>query len=476
MIKKLFVAAVAATALASFAAPALAQTGGNTSLSGVSNGAVIAGTVTLRGVATANAGSNVRHLEISIDGTRVASQDYDGVKESAAIDYTWNTRNGKNAEYAVKVYATFSGGGSSTSTANVKVANDPATPTGVSAKFDGNNIIVSWNPNPEPDIIGYRVERDGNPIGTAYNTSLADNPGAGTYSYRVIAIRYSPVGDKTSAPSASVSATVPASSGGSGSSSGGGYYQGDSDSGGYYSGGGSNSGGYYAGNGKNSGSGVAGYNGGKKNGGSAKKNRKGGGGGNPWGGFSYTGSRMIGSLGIPNLTLPGSRGALSPSAQDGLDWGDYDPTLPYDLSGQQGGAFPEEFLGGRGLAAMNEYTIIPPDSLRWVAAGIWFIVAAALLKFVERRLATAEAAASVAVEVPADGASDSEAQAVAEPTDATAPTKRSLKELLDDEPLPAASLTEEATAETSTDEAPEAGTEAEKTERHLEVVKDDAAA
>lgn len=388
-------ACTAVVALLLIATPASAQTGGSANLIGVSNGMTVTGTVPLTASATANAGANVRSLEITIDGTRVAFESYDGLKESASIGYHWNTRAGRNSEFTVRVNATFSGGGSAGDSANVKVANEAVSPSGVSARYDGNAVVVSWNPNPEPDISGYRVERDSGggwgAIGTVYSTSIADQPGPGSHSYRVIAVRQSPAGDRSSAPSAAVSEVVPAAAAGSGSGSGGG--GGSSGGGGYFQGGGGGKQGFVKGAGKN---GLPGYNGKK-----GKAFGKFGAAGSPWS-LGFAGSRMIGAIGLPRLTLPTSAGALSPAAQKDIDWGSFEENLPYDLDAQ-GQAFPSEFLGGRGRAAINDFTIIPPDGLRWVAAGALFLVGAAMLRFLERRMAAA-----------ADGAEGSSPQATEE--------------------------------------------------------------
>ncbi|MGH9128039.1 MAG: hypothetical protein ACRDY2_03520 [Acidimicrobiales bacterium] len=75
----------------------------------------------------------------------------------------------------------------------------PVAPSGVSAApaaSSAQGVSVSWNPNPEPDILGYVVLRSqgsGNPgeIGTATNTKYVDTtakPGV-SYTYSVVALR-----------------------------------------------------------------------------------------------------------------------------------------------------------------------------------------------------------------------------------------------------------------------------------------------
>jgi hypothetical protein len=83
-------------------------------------------------------------------------------------------------------------------------------------------VAVSWNRNPEPDIVGYRVERsagDGpfSPVGTTKETTLVD-PGAPVVNggYRVVALRRGarPGEEVASAPSSRV--TLGAGGGGRG--------------------------------------------------------------------------------------------------------------------------------------------------------------------------------------------------------------------------------------------------------------------
>lgn len=94
------------------------------------------------------------------------------------------------------------------------VAAPPAAPSGVKAGLvpASAKVAVSWNRNPEPDIVGYRVERsagDGpfSPVGTTKETTLVD-PGAPVVNggYRVVALRRGarPGEEVASAPSSRV--------------------------------------------------------------------------------------------------------------------------------------------------------------------------------------------------------------------------------------------------------------------------------
>lgn len=93
-----------------------------------------------------------------------------------------------------------SGGTQHTTITGLSVNNPPATPKGVSAGLTGTAPVVSWSPNPEPDITGYVVFRSVSgtafaPIGETKATSFPDNtaPQQAALSYEVVAVRSSPV-------------------------------------------------------------------------------------------------------------------------------------------------------------------------------------------------------------------------------------------------------------------------------------------
>jgi hypothetical protein len=429
--RRLLVALSASALLLAAASPALAQTGVSAGLSGVSNGQTITGGVTLRGSASAAAG--VKSLTILINNSPVKSASYDDVQSNASIDYGWSTGGGRNGEYLIKVRATGNGGSSDEKTARVYVDNAPSTPSGVSASQTDGVVTVSWSANPEPDIIAYRVERDGGSgwatAGQTSSTSLMESPGPGNFSYRVTALRSSPStsGGKPSSPSGSAAVTVPqppptsagsdgtGSSGGAGTGSSGGGIAG-SGSGGGNSGGGGGVPGY----GDNSASGRGGKNGGAGGPGSN------GGGGVPlgYGGTFTAGGRSLGSIGLPGtLSLPGRPGSrvLSSTAAPAAGDGTFEEALPYDLDVPGSSRLDN---GGFGIAAISEdWSIIPPDGLRWVAAGLLFMVAAAALKFLERRVAASElaSAASASDATPSTSAATPSTSAAAEPVAEQAP-------------------------------------------------------
>lgn len=415
--KKISIAFASLLILLVAALPAAAQGGVSASISGVGNGQAIQGTVTITGSASASTG--VESISISVGGTVLKQQSWGGVQQNQSISVSWNTNQYNNGDYTVKVSATSNGGGSDSATARVLVDNAPSTPSGVNATHNEGTVTVSWNRNPESDVYAYRVSRNGSFLTETGGTSITDQPGPGTYNYSVTAVRYSPTnGSGKTGGSSSTNINVPTPpppSSGGGTSGGGtvpGYGNGGSSSGGNSGNFGNPNAGGFGNTGSGSGGGRGGYG---YNGGKGDKNGNAPGGVAGYGG-SFAGGRSLAGIGLPNnLTLPGSRlKGYAPPAPLQADDGTYEENLPYDLS--QGGN--AELLGEEGLgsniAARRTSFLIPPDGLRWIAAGLWFIVTAALLKFLERLVAKREeeeALAAVATTAESDGEQEDEAKA-----------------------------------------------------------------
>lgn len=120
-----------------------------------------------------------------------------------------------NGRYAALIEATEGNGSPERSLERVFfVAAPPAVPSGVKAGIGpGARPTVSWNRNPEPDIVGYRVQRPvaGKPpavVATTKDTTFTDGaPGLGA-GYQVVALRRGarPGEEVASAPSPVVTA------------------------------------------------------------------------------------------------------------------------------------------------------------------------------------------------------------------------------------------------------------------------------
>ncbi len=120
-----------------------------------------------------------------------------------------------NGTYELKAVAT-SSRDSQTSVISVKVNNPPAAPRDVKAALKDGVPHVTWAANQERDLIGYKVQRsvEGGAYsqvyaGTATSLTDSDAPHAKPLTYKVIAVRKSPVSagiETMSGPTAAVTA------------------------------------------------------------------------------------------------------------------------------------------------------------------------------------------------------------------------------------------------------------------------------
>jgi hypothetical protein len=281
----------------------------------------------------------IRRLTLSIDGQVVAEVTPQSLRQKSEANYDWDTTKtissdqlAPNRTYEVKVRAVSNGGAEDETKATVVVENAPSTPTDLKISTSNRTVNMTWAPNPEPDIIGYSVERY---YGNDYvSAAVVERPAfseirdPGDYSYRVVALRHSDRSESgvASAPTAPVSVTIAAQP---------------------------PPGGTRAGTVRVRGSGKG------KNGAVV--------------------TRRIGVGGLPSGAALPQRPGLSglPDAPAALPWGTYEKRLPYKLPK---GGIPVAAAPAKGGRA-TWTSVVPPDGLRWVALGLLIMVLAALSRF-----------------------------------------------------------------------------------------------
>ncbi len=331
------------------AAPAFAQTGVTARVLAPNDGEVVVGTVTARGEGSSTAG--VRNVKLFIEDSLVASKETSELRQRLEVDYSWNTNTVRNGWHQVRVEVAAAGGGTATSHLNVRVDNAPQVPSNLSGSVHDQTISLSWSPNPEPDISGYRIETlSGDAwslVTETSSTNYAAEVAPGTHQYRVIALRTSPTmpggrpSDPTSPTALTVAAPPPGQVPGGAGTSGGGTTRGDADRRIY-----GNDGRGTAGDVKDTARRFAG------------------------GGLSFGGLSLPGQLGLPSLPT-----------SESFEWGSFQERLPYSLPE---GGIPLDAAPPR-LAALSTTTVLPLDALRWVAAGALMLVVAGLLQFLGMR-------------------------------------------------------------------------------------------
>ena len=361
--------ALAALLLLALAAPANAQTGATARITSPSDGQLLSGMVAARAEGSAPAG--LRSIKLMIEDRVVASEEFSNLRQDASVSYGWNTTEGlsggiaRNGWYQIKVEVAASGGATDRSFINVRVDNGTQTPSAFTSSVKQQTISLSWAPNPEPDITGYRLEvSTGDSWTTVTETSgthYAAELAPGTYQYRVTAFRSSPTmsGGRPSSPTEPLSITVEAPAPGE---------MDEVDGGGGPVGGGATGSAdrkLYGREGRGTARDVAG---------TARRFAS--------GGISMGGLSLPGQVGLPEL--PGT----AP-----MEWGTYKERLPYTIP--QGG-IPLESVPAR-LAAISTTTIIPSDALRWVATGALMIVLAGLMQLLSMLSTRAEKLAAAGV-------------------------------------------------------------------------------
>ncbi len=307
-------------------------------LEGVQRGAVVEGRLALS--ATASSPAGIKRVEITIDDQVANSTEFSGLKQSAEVSYRWltplqvgSTKLASNGEYVITATAIANGGADAVARTTVIVDNPAAPPAELSLRLTAEGVALSWEPNPEPDLLGYQVERsiDGEfeVLGHTTDTTVTDPVGPGTYSYRVIAIRSSAArsSGRPSVPSNEVLISIQGAAGSRGD--------------------------------RGALKGADGLATGR--------------------GFKVEGG-AIGPSGLPaGAALPGAMG-LPRLPEAGEKWGTYEAELPYEIP-EGGIPLSAEHIGSDG-----SWTPIPADGLRWVAAGALLLALAALMRLFAQRL------------------------------------------------------------------------------------------
>lgn len=297
--------------------------------------ASLARTVILQGRASSAAG--IRTVEILIGDQVVATEQPADFQQTVDISYNWDTRFepgtsklASNGYYVVGVRATANGEDNTDfATVPVKVDNIPTSPGGLRGAIENGSVRLEWFANPEPDIVGYRIfrRRGGSfsAVGTSEEPGFLDTPLTGRYSYRVVALRQSP-SLKAGRPSVPSAPLRVVLTGPNGEGAGGGFVVGGKEA--------------------------------------APK--------------GLPGSTLLsdmGDTGLPELPI-------AAAAEPAEDWGTFEKKLPYKV--------PDEFkvLSGGDDERATWSRFIPPDGLRWLAAGVLLLVVAAQARFIASRIAS----------------------------------------------------------------------------------------
>lgn len=157
----------------------------------------------------------------------------------SSVAFSWTPSLPHNGHYTINVRASgedqpvdTNGAEASETSRTFAIEASPATPKEVAVRADPDSreVDVTWRDNPEPDLIGYQIQRSVNDsewsvAGESQENYFRDTSTAedgGEYSYRVVAIRRgaSPDSGVASPPSAAASTTVPNPPGGGSNSSG----------------------------------------------------------------------------------------------------------------------------------------------------------------------------------------------------------------------------------------------------------------
>ena len=333
--------AVATIAVGLSLAPAAAQKGRRVVEARVvapEDGEVASGILTLHGRASSPAG--VKRVELLVDDDVVATRQPAEVQQEVDITYDWDTRltpdasaRSSNGTYEVSVRAVANGDrAENVDTVSVTLDNAPAAPRGLDAVVEGRGVTLHWDASPEPDVIAYVVRRSTGgafaPVGRTDTPGYYEQLPPGDYSYEVVALRRSPTLEDGRPSRPSADVRALVVS-------------------------------------EDIGDEEKGF---------------------VVGGKPAAPRGLPGAIGLPSLgesglpTLP-SLAEAEPAPR----WGTYEEELPYEVPRRY------RLVGGPASTRDSWWQVVPPDGLRWVAAGALLLVVAAHARLIATRIVGREA-------------------------------------------------------------------------------------
>jgi hypothetical protein len=296
------------------------------------NDQIVSGVVSVEGHASSAAG--IRRVEIKLGDQTLTQFEPSRYRQEVPISFDWDTRRdvqtnelAVNGTYEITVVAVANGERNvDRETVSVRVDNTPAQPRGLQASVKGSSVSLEWRANNEPDLTKYVVQRNSGDgyenIAPTNAPAFSERLPAGNHSFRVVAVRASSVYQRGTASAPSLPLRLEIHN-----------QQGREGSTG------------------SSHSSVTGA--------PARPEA-------PAGGLEAEAG------GVVDL-LEGPSGAALLE-----NWGKFKKRLPYDVP-------PELQLAGRPAGSQRGWGAVPPDGLRWIAAGALLLVVAAHTRFIATR-------------------------------------------------------------------------------------------
>lgn len=162
----------------------------------------VAAPLALAGTATPLLGGNPNRVDYAIAapaGHPAACAVPSGTATLQGRSFTFTPDFRCNGTYGVTVVARTGSGllasSSNPLTAPIALADPGPAPSGLSGAVDSatRQVAISWTPDPAPDVVGYRVRRDGIPVtdvAPTTRTYTGTVPAAGRYEFDVQTLRW----------------------------------------------------------------------------------------------------------------------------------------------------------------------------------------------------------------------------------------------------------------------------------------------